>query len=212
MFHRFLTTSDAMQTIAFSFCLGNATVQQIVYQVCEALWNSLQEQYLPAPTMETWIRNADQFWEKLNFPNVVGALDGKHICIQVPVNSESAYFNYKEFFSIVLLAIVDADYKFVLVDISECGSQADSAVFHNSSFGQAFISGDLPLPLPKQLPNYSDAGSVPMFLLGNAAFPLHEDLMKPYSNPRKGQLEPAEKIFNYRCLVPEELLKMHLAF
>jgi len=58
-----------------------------------------------------------EFWEKWNFPNCAGVIDGKHIRIFSPKKSESLFFSYKDLFSIVLLAIVDANCKFIFVDI-----------------------------------------------------------------------------------------------
>ena len=70
------------------------------------------------------------------------AINGKHVVIQAPHNSGSQFFNYKCTFSLVLIALVDADYKFTFVDIGNYGSQSDGAVFKHSNFGQKFINGD----------------------------------------------------------------------
>jgi len=43
------------------------------------------------------IRTADEFYERTNFLNCIGAVDGKHIRIRRPNESGSQFFNYKNF-------------------------------------------------------------------------------------------------------------------
>jgi hypothetical protein len=64
-------------------------------------------------TKEERLIVASDFVKKLNVPNCVGAMDGKYISMQAPIASGSDYINYKKFFSIVLLAVVDASYNFL---------------------------------------------------------------------------------------------------
>jgi hypothetical protein len=64
------------------------------------------------PTKKNFKRIEKGFWEKWNMPNCISSIGGKHVRIKAPQNSGSLYFNYKDFFSIVMLALVDANYKF----------------------------------------------------------------------------------------------------
>lgn len=52
-----------------------------------------------------------------NFPTCIGSIDGKHIVMECPSNSMSDYFNYKSTFSIVLLALVDHEYNYLVLTL-----------------------------------------------------------------------------------------------
>lgn len=138
-------------------------------------------------------KNATDFYRRWNFPNCLGAIDGKHIAIKKPPNSGSFYYNYKKFFSIVLLAVVDANYEFIMVDVGTNGRVSDGGVLSNTKFGEAFCEGALNLPKPCTLPSTNT--KLPFVFVGDDAFQLSPNLMKPYSQTG---LTEEQRIFNYR--------------
>uniref|UniRef100_A0A3P9KWN5 DDE Tnp4 domain-containing protein n=1 Tax=Oryzias latipes TaxID=8090 RepID=A0A3P9KWN5_ORYLA len=169
---RFLSTGDSYRTIASSFRLGVSTVASIVRETCDALWHFLRDEHLPVPTEEMWRSTARRFHERWNFPNCLGAMDGKHIFIQAPANSGSLYFNYKGTFSVVLLALVDADYRFLVVDVGSYGSNSDGGIFANSGLGKALRDGTLNVPPKSELPGAPELGKVNHVVVADEAFPI----------------------------------------
>lgn len=95
---------------------------------------------MPVPTEVDWKRKEQRFRSQWNFPNCIGALDGKHVIIEAPPNSGSLYFSYEKTFTIVLLALVDADYRFTVIDECALGKNSDSQILINSNFGKALIN------------------------------------------------------------------------
>ena len=102
-----------MKGLSFSFRIGKATVSKIISETCDAIYTALKDTYLSPPkSKEEWLEIFIKFEELWDMPHVIGCLDGKRSRIECPNLSGTLYHNYKGFFSIVLLAICDANYCF----------------------------------------------------------------------------------------------------
>jgi len=113
--------------------------------------------------------------------------------VQAPPNSSSKFFNYKHSFS-VLLALVDARYKFTVVDIGSYGRNSDGGTFAHSKLGK-YLETHLVILEDKQLPGTSCLAR--HVIVGDKAFLLKTYLMRPYPGSQsKGDIE--KSIFNYR--------------
>ena len=114
-------------------------------------------------------------------------MDGKHVQLKCPFNSESYYFNYKSPFSIVLLTLVDADYKLCYVDLGCNGRVSEGGVFKNSSLSNPLSLKTSNIPL-------SENESLPYVVVAGDAFPLKTYMMKPYAFKN---LCTEKRVFNY---------------
>lgn len=122
-------------------------------------------------------------------------MDGKHVMLQAPINTSSEYFNYKGYFSIVLLAVVDANYCFTYVSVGCQGRLSDGGVFDNSTLKQHLQNKTLNLPDPSFLPG-REYLPVPYFFLADDAFPLKINIMKAF--PGLHDKASVKRVFNYR--------------
>ena len=192
----FLATGDSFTSIKTSFRVGISTVSGIIEETCKAICNKLGSDKLRLTnSIVEWQRIEHEFKEKWNLPNCIGALDGKHIDIVAVPNSGSYYFNYKGRNSIVLMALVDANRRFIFVDIGCNGRVSDGGVFGQTTLYNYLEDQTNPLniPPPQVLPGRNT--KIPFYIVGDDAFPLKTYLMKPYHF--RG-LSTKEKVFNYR--------------
>ena len=83
--------------------------------------------------------------------HVIGAIDGKHVRIKCPKNTESLYCNNKGFFCPVLLAICDANYCFTLFDVGQYGSNNDSGALIHSNMRGYFEDYSNYIPQPESV-------------------------------------------------------------
>lgn len=131
---RYLATGCKLTELYYNYRIGISTLSGIIQEACKAIWNNLKSIYMAEPTNDKWLDISEHFMNVTNFPNCLGAIDGKHIRIIKPAHSGSQYYNYKHFFSMVLLAVCDSIYCFTTVDIGDYGKNNDSSMFKNSIF------------------------------------------------------------------------------
>ena len=149
---------------------------------------------IPSPTREIWESIASDFETITNFPHCIGAVDGKHVRLTCPFRSVSMYFNYKDYYSVVLMAVADSKYRFVFVNVGSYGKDCDSSIFKRSSLWQSIESNIQPLPEDKCLPG-TESSKLPYFFVEDEAFGLHRHLLRPFGETH---LTPEKRIFNYR--------------
>ena len=149
---RHLSTGESYTSLQYHWGVRRSTICKFVPQVCKAILKEFQHEYLMCPTdPEDWKKIEERFRNRWNVPHAVGALDGKHIVIKKPKKSGSEYFNYKGYFSLVLLALVDADYKFLWVNVGASRSSSDAQIFNRSKLKKRIVNGRLGLPPPEPL-------------------------------------------------------------
>lgn len=125
--------------------------------------------------------------------------------LKKPPNSGSLYYSYKDTFSIVLMAVVYANYQFLMVDVGANGRVSDGGVLYYTRFWEKFQNNTLNIPSPSCLPNTAE--EFPYVFVGDEAFLLQSNLMKLYS-----QLDLTNErfIIDYPELV--EQLRTHLEY
>lgn len=193
-FFRYLATGCSYAELHFNYRVGKSTVGNVIRQVCAAIFNHLKSICMPPITKEKWEEVSKEFKKNTNFPNCIGAIDCKHVRIQQPSDTGSLFFNYKHFFSIVLLAVCDAKYSFLFVDVGSYGKSNDSSIFQDSLFYRKLTENTLDIPDSKPISNL-DATPLPHVFVADDAFGLSKHIMCPYS----GKILPhSKRILNYR--------------
>lgn len=191
---RYLSSGDLLSSMAMLYRIGRSTATCIIHETCEAIWTVLSPKELFQPSEKGWLEIANEFENRWNFPHCIGAIDGKHVVIQAPEHSGSTYYNYKGQYSVVLMAVASASYRFLMVDIGAQGRHSDGGTFRNSVMGQRFANKEMDLPTASPLhPNIPQP--VPYMLVADAAFQLNEYTLRPYPGKR---LTDTKEIFNYR--------------
>lgn len=191
-----LGRGDYLYTIAELAGIGESTLCGIVVEVCQLIvenfWGETVTNFWPdtEEKLQELMESMDAEWQ---FTYAYAAIDGSHIPIRCPPGGAEAakeYHNFKNFYSIILMAIVDAKYRFIWGSCGYPGNSHDSMIFQSTDLYADLCSGRFPSIAHKE----GDV-LIPPLLLGDGAFPFHPWLMKPYS---QAILKADDKYFNYR--------------
>ena len=190
---RHLVTGNSYASLSYSFRVSKSAISIFVPRVCQAIIDAYKDEVMKCPrTPEDWRMVAHGFAKRWQYYNCGGVLDGKHVRILKPKHAGSMFFNYKKFHSIVLMAIADANYKFLYVDVGAEGSAGDGGTWCRSTLHDAIEQQRCGFPDASPLPN--DDTPIPFHLVADDAFAMRSWLMKPYSHYTQAQ---HERIYNY---------------
>ena len=184
-------------TIAEMSGLGISTVCTITSEVSQAiidcLWKESVSKYMP--------KSPEDFKEKIidmnvmwQFPSCWAALDGSHIPIKCPTGGMIAckeYHNFKIFYSIVLMGMVDSHYRFIWARCGYPGNSHDAIILQSTQLWSDIKEGTC---IP-EIKNVIGGVNVLPLIIADSAFPLEKWLMKPYGD---AVLSEKQKYFNYR--------------
>ena len=186
-----LGRGDYNFTVAELAIIAESTVCVIIKGVClaivEEMWNDHVE-CLFLKTREEFISIMEAHWQ---FGFAFRGIDGSHIPIKCPAGGAVAmkqYDNFKNFYSVGLLALVDANYRFIW---ASCGAPGNTHDLQSTNIWEKIINGTL---LPNDIRTVGGDNISPI-ILGDGAFPMRSWLMQPYGD---AILSEEKRYFNYR--------------
>ncbi|KAJ8964716.1 hypothetical protein NQ314_004679 [Rhamnusium bicolor] len=153
---KYLGSGCSLREIHYTYRVGRKTASGIIRNVCKKIWQLMVEEYISRPNEEQLRTVVKDFEKRTYFPHCLGAVDGKHIRLVKSPGSASLCYNYKNFFSLILMAVTDSNYRFIYIDVGSYGKDADPTIFENSSLWRSLENNTLEIPASEHIPGIPD--------------------------------------------------------
>lgn len=72
-----------MTSLSYQYLISLSCIGNVICETCSFIWERLFPIVLANCDVEDWKEIANDFANKWNFPHCIGAIDGKHVVIQV---------------------------------------------------------------------------------------------------------------------------------
>ncbi|KAJ8886857.1 hypothetical protein PR048_013069 [Dryococelus australis] len=190
----YLGSSRTFADLNYQYRMGKTTLALVINKVCKAVWKVLRKECVPPLTKERWLENSRVFETLANFPNCLGALNGKHIRIITPQFGGSQSFNYKMINSVVLFLIADANDLFNYFEVGSYGKESDNRIFKNSKQYKLVESGQANIPNARPLLGTTES-TMPFTFIGDEAFSLSNSVFRPHTGTF---ISHNKRVLNYR--------------
>lgn len=177
----FAGNKTVLRSVAQRFNTSVSTMHTMVERVMNFLLEDVAPLVIKFPATEVEkLESSNSFLNIAGFPGVIGCIDGSYMNIRTPANKiKSTYVNRHDQTSITLQAICNANKVFLDVFTGPPSKIHDSRIY-----GMSFVKNKV----HSLGQNYH--------LLGDAAYPLSENLLTPYRY--YGNLNAVRRSYNYK--------------